>query len=544
MIFFNLLDMLSVGVAIAVTAILGFVIFFQNQKSITSRSFLFFSISTVLWGIVNYLNHNSTSYFLILWFARFTLFFATWQAFSLFQFFYVFPEEKFIFSNNYRFILVPIVCVISLITLTPFVFPELNIVASLGNVSTPVVGPGIFAFGALAVSLVIAGIAVFIKKTIQTPKVERDRFYFVLLGVAIMFFFILIFNFFIPAFLLDTTFIPLGALFILPFILLTGYAIIRHGLLHIRIIGAELFILAILIFNLISIVQSKTLSERLLGFGVFIGLIIFSILLIRGILREIKQREYLEVVTNELNVANEQLRKLDEQKSDFITIASHQLRTPLSIVKGYISLIVEGSFGNLPDNLKEPLRRVNISNNRLITLVNDLLDLSRIERGKLTYVFQPSSVLEVAEDAYKEMSEAAKSKGLKLLFHKPSVTTFPKVNMDPKKIKEVMINVIDNAIHYTQHGSVTITVSDLEEKGIVRVSIKDTGIGILKEDISSLFKKFSRMENAKQISSDGTGLGLYVAKLIVEDHKGVMWVESEGLNAGSEFIFDLPIIKK
>ncbi|MEK9201666.1 MAG: ATP-binding protein, partial [Patescibacteria group bacterium] len=112
-----------------------------------------------------------------------------------------------------------------------------------------------------------------------------------------------------------------------------------------------------------------------------------------------------------------------------------------------------------------------------------------------------------------------------------------------KKIKEVMINLIDNAIHYTQHGSITLTVSDLEEKGIVRISVKDTGIGVLKEDVSSLFKKFSRMENAKKISSEGTGLGLYVAKLIVEDHKGVMRVESEGLNTGSEFIFELPIAR-
>lgn len=256
-----------------------------------------------------------------------------------------------------------------------------------------------------------------------------------------------------------------------------------------------------------------------------------------GLEKKVKKR------TEELTNANDELRRLDEQKSDFITIASHQLRTPLSIIKGYISLIVEKSFGPYPEKLIEPLNRVNISNNRLINLVNDLLDLSRIERGKMTYVFEEGSVAAIAEGAYKEMSEAAKQKKLSLTFHKPD-GDIPNVRLDPKKIKEVLINLIDNALHYTREGGIDISVSYVPGQSHVRIAIKDTGIGLTKDEIEHLFVKFSRMDNAKRISSEGTGLGLFVAKLIIEDHKGTIRVESEGHDKGSMFIFELPILTK
>lgn len=542
--FLQNLDLLSIGIVVAATAVLGFVVYFSNPKSITNRSFLAFTLVTVVWGSINYGAYQFADEGIILWLLRLVMFLAVWQAFTLFQFFYVLPLDKAVFPWWYKKFLIPIVITTSIITLTPLVFSRIVELLPPGQVSDPDRGPGLILFGLVAVGLVVTGVIRLIRTVVRSDKDVRRSLILILTGVTITFALIIAFNFLVAVIFHNRSLIPLGALFFFPFIAFTSYAILRHHLFSVRAMWAGVLVFLLAITAFFEVIFAGELGLILYRGAVFLLILFFGILLIRGILREIQQREHLEVVTNELNAANEQLRKLDEQKSDFITIASHQLRTPLSIVKGYISLIVEGSFGNLPDNLKEPLKRVNISNNRLITLVNDLLDLSRIERGKLIYVFQPSSVLEVAEDAYKEMSEAAKAKGLKLFFKKPSVTTFPKVNMDPKKIKEVMINVIDNAIHYTQHGSVTITVSDLEEKGIVRVSIKDTGIGILQEDISSLFKKFSRMENAKQISSDGTGLGLYVAKLIVEDHKGVMWVESEGLNMGSEFIFELPIIKK
>lgn len=255
----------------------------------------------------------------------------------------------------------------------------------------------------------------------------------------------------------------------------------------------------------------------------------------RGLEEKVKER------TEELTNANNELRKLDEQKSDFISIASHQLRTPLTVIKGYISLIFEKSFGVLPEYLKEPLTRVHISNDRLIHLVNDLLDLSRIERGKMTYVFQKGSLIAVVEEVYKEFREAAKQKNLVFTLRKPE-RSLPNVNLDPQKIKEVLINLIDNALHYTKEGSVVVVVAHDPERKVIRVAVTDTGIGLNPDDIRHIFVKFSRMENAKQVSSEGAGLGLYVAKLIIEDHKGKIWAESEGHTKGSTFTFELPAI--
>ncbi len=327
-------------------------------------------------------------------------------------------------------------------------------------------------------------------------------------------------------------------------IALTGiglYNLVRNKLFNMKVILAELFMVGILISLLFQFLNETDAQQKGIQFVIFAIIFIFGMFLIKSVFTEVRQREQLEIISAELKAANEELKRLDEQKSDFITIASHQLRTPLSIVKGYISMIFEKSFGAVPGNLVEPLNRVNVSNNRLINLVNDLLDLSRIERGKMTYVFQSGSVTDVVEEVYKEMGEAAKQKRLEFYFKKPD-HPIPQCNIDPKKIKEVLINFIDNALHYTNEGSVTLHVMHIPERKVVRVSVADTGIGMTAHDIAHIFVKFSRMENAKHISSEGTGLGLYVAKLIIEDHKGTIWAESDGPGKGSTFAFELPVI--
>lgn len=370
---------------------------------------------------------------------------------------------------------------------------------------------------------------------------DRTRILYVLLGSGIGFlggtpsFFPVfqtdlypILNFSVPFF---ATFVAIGVL--------------RYQLLQIKVIATELFVAGlwvVIFFQFFTqFIGEESLNAQIIQGIIWIVIIFLSIFLVRSVQREVKQRERLEYVTRELQRANDELRRLDEQKSDFISIASHQLRTPLTVIKGYLSLLFENSFGALPKQFSEPLKKIALSNDRLLRLVEDLLDLSRIERGKMTYVFQKASLTDIVDEVYQEMREAAKQKKLSFALKKPE-HPLPRVYADPKKIKEVLVNIIDNAIHYTPSGSVTLAVTHDPKRNVIRVSVADTGIGMTPDDIRHIFVKFSRMENATRVSSEGTGLGLYVAKLIIEDHKGKIWAESAGHGKGSLFAFELPTV--
>ena len=251
-----------------------------------------------------------------------------------------------------------------------------------------------------------------------------------------------------------------------------------------------------------------------------------------------KLKKEVKKATADVKDANKQLRKLDAAKSNFISIASHQLRTPLTVIKGYISMMIEGSFGKVTKEELESLKKVYESNERLIQLVEDLLNISRIESGKLQFDFHETRLEEVVESVAEELSESAKQKGLALTYKKPN-KPLPMVKIDGEKIRYVVLNLIDNSIKYTKQGSVTISLR-LGVKHI-HFCVVDTGIGIGKEDLSNLFKKFSRGKDISTVNPEGTGMGLYVGRMMIKAHQGTIWAESEGEGKGSKFCFSIPI---
>ena len=249
-------------------------------------------------------------------------------------------------------------------------------------------------------------------------------------------------------------------------------------------------------------------------------------------------QQKVEEATKNLRQANAQLKEMDQMKSDFISIASHQLRTPLTVIKGYISMMNEGSFGKVPSNIKKQLEKVYISNERLIGLVENLLDISRIESGRQEFNWEQIDFEELAQTVVGNLKATAKTKGLKLIYHKPA-KPLPKILAD-KKIYEVMINFVDNAIKYTKQGSIEVFVKP-EPENIVTFEVKDTGVGLTKEAMVHLFKKFSRAKGSFQLHTEGMGLGLFVAKMLIDAHKGVIGAESEGRDKGSRLFFSIPI---
>jgi len=236
--------------------------------------------------------------------------------------------------------------------------------------------------------------------------------------------------------------------------------------------------------------------------------------------------------------ANIHLQRLDVAKSEFLSIASHQLRTPLTAIKGYISMIIEGDYGKAPTPMLKILKDVFESSNRLARLINIFLNVSRIEAGKFHLDLSETDFEKTLGEVIKELTPIAEAKKLKLIFKKPKIS-LPPIKVDKDKIKDVIYNLIDNSIKYTPAGKVTITLEKIDNS--ILTSIKDTGIGIKPAEAKELFNKFVRGEGIARIQPDGSGLGLFIAKKITEAHGGKICVESEGKGKGSTFYFTLPI---
>lgn len=323
------------------------------------------------------------------------------------------------------------------------------------------------------------------------------------------------------------------------FIGFLAYLIVRYKAFNIKLIGTQALVVAqfILIGSMFFFAQSLT-NQILVGVTL-IGTTIMGGYVIRSIKAEIARKEELQKISDALAIANQRLKELDLTKSEFISIASHQLRTPLTAIKGYISLILEGSYGKVPAVIQDVLDKVYTVNSRLVHLVEDLLNVSRIEAGRIQYSFAKAQLEPLVAELVEMFTPTARSKKLSLQMRLPE-KPLPPLTIDPNKIKEVLSNLIDNALKYTKEGSVTVSLEGV--KDVARITVTDTGIGIRPEDEKNLFEKFIRTQETTKMVASGAGLGLYVGKNFVEAHGGRIWAESDGAGKGSRFIIELPLV--
>ncbi len=249
-----------------------------------------------------------------------------------------------------------------------------------------------------------------------------------------------------------------------------------------------------------------------------------------------EKTEQIRTVNEQFKVANIKLQELDKLKDEFVSLASHELRTPMTAIKGSLSTILEGYTGQITPEAREFLSAAYNENDRLIRLVNNLLNISRIEAGRFTFTVNKVSIEELIIEVVHNLQTAAKEKTLTLKYEK--TVELPMVLADTDKVKEVIINLIGNAIKFTHKGGITLK-AQLND-GMVVVSVSDTGSGIAKEDQDLLFKKFSQVRGSYAKQAGGTGLGLYISKQIIEGLNGKVWLEST-LGQGSTFYFSLPV---
>ncbi len=254
--------------------------------------------------------------------------------------------------------------------------------------------------------------------------------------------------------------------------------------------------------------------------------------------RKIKEAtKDLREVNKKLLLANQKLRVLDQAKSEFISIASHQLRTPLTSIKGFISLLLEGSYGKISKKIQIVLEKIYISNERLINLVEDLLNISRIESDKISFNFVLNDIEKTIRETLETFKIMAKSRNIELSFQNQTHQKIPPFYFDKPKIQEVISNLVDNSFKYTNQGFIKVFLRDMGKT--IQVEVRDTGIGIDPRELPTLFQKFMRGKETSKLYTEGTGLGLFVCKKIIEAHRGKIWAESKGKNKGSRFIFEL-----
>lgn len=246
--------------------------------------------------------------------------------------------------------------------------------------------------------------------------------------------------------------------------------------------------------------------------------------------RKVKERTF------ELAKLNEELNRLNKVKSDFISAVSHELRTPLTSIKGYASILISGKLGELQPAQKERLEKIDKHTNSLTHLINNLLDIARIESGKIQMDIKDISLKELIDSTVDIITPQIKEKNISLKIQKdPAIEN---LWADQSQLERVFLNLLSNAVKFTpEKGIITLSMKDKDQQ--IEISVKDTGIGIPKQDAEKVFQEFFRADNALDQKTKGTGLGLSLVKKIIEAHNGRIWFESE-LNKGTTFTFTLP----
>jgi len=506
-----------------------FWVYFANPKAKLNQSFCLMALSFLFWLNGGYFFSFSNSLEFSLWLGKVILGEVSISFSILYFFITIFPYKT-------KRIKILDISIVFLATFFCF-FPILtNLVVKDVRYTkigiNPIFGEGqLFYYGWLAFLMISIFVQIF-RQYLNVSKNMRIRIQYFFVGFLIFIFMHLVFNVFFPLLKESIKYWQFGnysTIFLLAFV---AYAIVKQNIFGIKVILTQVLIGVIAILLLAqAIMVIPNWFEFSWRFGLFLIFVYFGYLLIKSVLTEIQRR-------TELQRLYEEVDRLSRAKSEFISIASHQLRTPLTAVKGYISMIIEGTYGKLPEKLTKPLENVYQSNERLIKLVNDLLNLSRLEAGKLEFKPEPTSLEKIISAVIEELKITATKKGLYLKIIK-SPESLPKIMVDRDKLRQVILNIIDNAIKYTKNGGVTIELRRLNSKEQIRIS--DTGEGMTKNEVKSLFQMFSRATAGTQLHTEGAGIGLYVAKKFIEMHGGKIWAESQGKGKGSTFYIELPL---
>lgn len=526
-------------IPIVLSLTLAFFVFFKAKYNLLSKIFLSFVVMFCTWLIGDHIAWSSLNYFFV---------YSTWSILDYIEILFyvlglyfaiVFVKQTGIsvITRIGLFLLTipPLIIVLSGEAVTGFNYPVCEALNSdfLGNYKLVV---------EILILLIILGYTIvpFIKKYTR----EKKRADLIVLGS--MFLFLSIFG--ITEYIASNTGyyeLNLYSLFLLPvFLIAIIYAVFELDIFKFHILGTYYLVAGLVIM---SGGQLFFINGRTEGFVTLLTVVLtigLSYILFKNLKKESDQRVFIEKLSiqleesnTKLENANEKLKGLDKLKTEFLSLASHQLRSPLTAIKGYTSMLLEGDFGIVNDKQKEAIDRVFQSSKHLTVVVEDLLNVSKIEQGGMQYVMVPFDFEKAVKDLATDLGVTAEKKALKLTFETDSKAPYT-VNGDMEKLRQVILNLIDNSVKYTKEGWIKVMVTKDEANKKIKLAVSDSGMGISPNTINELFQKFSRGEGGK-MNSGGSGLGLYLGKEIVTAHKGRIWAESEGEGKGSTFAVEL-----
>ena len=521
----------------AVNLFLGVIVFLKSRRDKINLIYSFNILAIIAWTLTMFFYRSSGDENSLLW-AKLLYIAPTLIASSFLYFTYIFPNKEKPASFLKSFLIFFGNFIIILAILAPdIVIESVNLRA--GFEKEIIFGGGYVFYAAYTLFYFCFAFWRLFKKYLKSRGIEKKQIIYLLSGYMLAANLAFVTNLIMPwigKFELNW----IGQVFTVFMVIFAVYAISKHHLFNLKVIATEIFAGGIVLVLLINFLTSEVYSEWIIrGFVLALGSI-FSYLIIRSVLKEVRMRVEVEGLAKNLESANAKLKKLDQVKTEFLSIASHQLRSPLTAIKGYSSMLLEGSFGKIEGKVKEASEKIFQSSNRMIDMVSDFLDVSRIELGKMEYEFTEFDIKELAKNITEEFKVNNRNNEIKLSFEAVENSGI-KINADYNKIRQVVLNVINNALKYTRKGFVKVSVSANPSLKTVLISVKDSGVGMNDETMHHIFKKFSRAKDASKSHTDGSGLGLYVASEMVKAHKGRIWAESDGEGKGSSFFVELPI---
>lgn len=517
-----------------ITLLLGFFVFRKSSNLLLSKILFAISIFFSIWALLNlsiWLNFDNSSFVMTAWapieLIKMTIFLLCWY------FVYVFTKKKDLpFAQKILWLLV-------LSPLAIFSTTEQNLVSyDLAEcIATENTLFSVYAY--YANILVIALTTLHLIIAFFKEKLREERVKILILSFGVLAF---IFSFFILGQISESTenyvYEMYGLFGMILFTGVLGHLIVRYHLFQVKLFAVQLLVIALVILTGAQFTFADSPTSFVLTAITVLLSLFFGILLIRSVRNEIHQKENLEELSDKLAEANVHLQDLDKMKTEFLSLASHQLRSPLTAIKGYASMLLEGSYGQIVPEQKVPVDRIFQSSVNLAQIVEDLLDVSKMEQGGMKFEMADVDLVGILKGLTNELQVSAKSRNLDLVFETNLAEAI--VEVDSVKIRQVFANYVDNALKYTEKGTVKISIAKSDDGKKIVVGVKDSGMGIPPEIMKTLFKKFERGEGGK-VNAGGSGLGLYLAKEIVSAHKGRTWAESEGRGKGSTFFVELSL---
>jgi len=511
---------------------LGGVVFVHGPRVTTNRLFAVWVIFTVLWMVCNYLeNVNAFNLQLREAFLHGD-FWAAMIASGFIMLFTLKFLDKDVPAKKLVTCFLP-AAVLSLASLTPWLFSDVYLAGNADIRFTE--GPIFYVYAPVTIAYLVLPSIFMLRRRMLVKDHRRGQITPVAIGLAVSTLVSLIINLFFQN-VLSADLFRIGIYVWLFFIIGVSWSIGRHKFLNVRFVIVEILLLGILATMVTRTILSVSLSEVMINTVSLTILLILGFAMIRSFLNEERQKIEVQKLATELAASNKRLRQLDDLKTTMVSIASHQIRGPLGGIRGYLTMFRDGDLGAINDKQKEIVTlNLNVTT-RLLNAVETFLDITKLESGALTLRKEVLPLDEAVKDVHDEFLLPASKKGIALSLafdcERPVWVEF-----DPEKIKHVIFNLIDNALKYTERGSIAVRVRCAAGEAIFEVT--DTGMGITPEDAPRLFGKYQRGELV--IDRGGSGLGLYVVKMLTEMQGGRIWASSPGIGKGSTFGFALPL---